>query len=110
MTTHSRRLTVTKRALDIRFETNADIAKSGCNIIGLRGGTCVARRRAVGGAVTRSSDPLISIPIPVPIPNPGNIIQHLVKECPREVEPGGETGKRGGEIKIPTASFNTYRW
>ncbi len=91
----SRRLTATQGALDIRFEANADIRKSGCGF----GSGCILRLLSLGCYPTRTTvaTPVV-IPISVPIPNPGNIIQHLVEHRPREVEPGGEAGERGGEV------------
>ncbi len=97
----SRRLTAPEGGLDIRFETDADIRKrreKGTRTTCVR--TSSAGRPRVGFRRGYIIHTPVIIPIPVPIPNPGNIIQHLVEECPREVEPGGETGKRGGEVGL----------
>ncbi len=95
----SRRLTATERGLDVGFETNADIRErreKGTRTTCVR--TSSAGRPRAGlrrGYIIHAP---VVIAIPVPIPNPGNIIQHLVEHRPREVEPGGEAGERGGEV------------
>ncbi len=97
----SRRLTAPEGGLDIRFETDANIRKrreKGTRTTCVR--TSSAGRPRAGFRRGYIIHTPVIIPIPVPIPNPGNIIQHLVEECPREVEPGGETGKRGGEVGL----------
>ena len=95
----SRRLTATKRGLDVGFEANADIRErreKGTRTTCVR--TSSAGRPRAGFRRGYIIHAPVVIPIPVPIPNPGHIIQHLVENRPREVEPGGEAGERGGEV------------
>ena len=95
----SRRLTATQGALDIRFEANADIRErreKGTRTTCVR--TSSAGRPRAGFRRGYIIHAPVVIPIPVPIPNPGHIIQHLVENRPREVEPGGEARERGGEV------------
>ena len=106
----SRLLTATKRGLDVGFEANADIRErreKGTRTTCVR--TSSAGRPRAGlrrGYIIHAP---VVIPIPVPIPNPGNIIQHLVQNRPHKVEPGGETGKRGGEVGSVCSLGRSYR-
>ena len=104
------RLTAPEGGLDIRFEADADVGKR--REKGTRT-TCVRTNSAGRPRAGLRRGYIIHAPvviaIPVPIPNPGHIIQHLVEHRPHKVEPGGETGKRGGEVGSVCSLGRSYR-